>query len=76
VFEVDIKYKISIEQMKRTPTDWTIREYKEKGMLETKHYLVNMPDPSVKQTLCVMPDPQPGRRLQTASFLLSVVSTV
>ena len=25
-------------------------------MLNTKHYLMNMPNPSVKQTLCVMPD--------------------
>jgi hypothetical protein len=25
-------------------------------MLNTKHYFVNMPDPSEKQTLCVMPD--------------------
>jgi hypothetical protein len=25
-------------------------------MLNTKHYLVNMPDPSMKQTLCAMPN--------------------
>jgi hypothetical protein len=25
-------------------------------MNETLHYLVNMPNPSIKQTLCVMPD--------------------
>jgi hypothetical protein len=25
-------------------------------MINTKHYLVNMPDPSIKQTLYVMPD--------------------
>jgi hypothetical protein len=41
--------------MKRAPTDWTICECIEKEMLGTKHYLVNMPDPSVKQTMCVMP---------------------
>jgi hypothetical protein len=33
-----------------------IREYEEQRMLNTKHYLVNMPDPTVKQTLCIMPD--------------------
>jgi hypothetical protein len=53
---VDTKYEIPIEQMIRAPTDWTIREYEEQGLINTKHYLVNMPDLSVKQTLCVMPD--------------------
>ena len=74
---MDTKYEISIEQMKRAPTDWKIREYEEKGMLGTKHYLVNMPDPSINAS-CWTPtgDPQAGRRLQTASFLLSMVSTV
>jgi hypothetical protein len=56
VFEVDLKYSISIDQMVRAPNDWTICEYKEQGMNETLHYLVNMPDPSVKRILCVMPD--------------------
>jgi hypothetical protein len=54
VFEVDMKYSISIDQRMQTPKDWTIREYEEYGVNETLHYLVHMPDPSVKQTLCVM----------------------
>jgi hypothetical protein len=41
--------------MMRAPNDWTIREYKEHGMNETLHYLVHMPDPFVKQILCIMP---------------------
>jgi hypothetical protein len=56
VFEADKKFSISIDQMVRAPKDWTIREYEEKGMNETLHYLCHMPDPSTKQTLCVMPD--------------------
>jgi hypothetical protein len=56
VFEVDKKFSISIDQMVRAPKEWTIREYEEKGMNETLHYLCHMPDPSTKQTLYVMPD--------------------
>jgi hypothetical protein len=56
VFEVDKKFSISIDQMVRAPKDWTIWEYEEKGMNKTLHYLCHMPDPSTKQTHCVMPD--------------------
>jgi hypothetical protein len=56
VFEMDTKYSISIDQFQRASKDWTIREYKEQGMNETLHYLVNMLSPSIKQTLCVMLD--------------------
>jgi hypothetical protein len=56
VFEVDKKYSISIDQMMRAPKGWTIQEYKEHSMNEMLHYLVHIPDPSVKQTLCVMPN--------------------
>jgi hypothetical protein len=56
VFEVDKKFSISIDQMVRAPKDWTIREYEEQGMNEMLHYLCHMPNPSTKQTLCIMPD--------------------
>jgi hypothetical protein len=60
--------------MERAPKDWTIREYEEKGMLNTKHYLVNMPDPLVKQTLCVMPDtnekPQSWEEIVAGKFFI------
>jgi hypothetical protein len=56
VFEVDKKFSISIDQMVRAPKDWTIWEYEEQGMNKTLHYLCHMLDPSMKQTLCVMPD--------------------
>jgi hypothetical protein len=56
VWKVDTKYTISIDQMERAPKEWMIREYEKKGILNTKHYLVNMSDPTVKQILSVMPD--------------------
>ncbi len=56
VFQTDTKYEIEIDQMDRAPADWTIRAYEEAGMLTTRHYLINMPDKTAKQTLCVMPN--------------------
>lgn len=56
VFKVDTKYKISIDQMQRAPLDQTIWEYKEKRMLGTKHYLIYMPNSSVKHMLYIMLD--------------------
>ena len=56
VFEVDKKFSVSIDQMKQAPKDWTIREYEEKGIHDMLHFLVHMPNPSVKQILCVMPN--------------------
>ena len=58
IFDVDKKFSLHISQLHRAPTDWTIREYEEAGMQRTLHFLCQMPDPSVKQTLCVMPDTQ------------------
>jgi hypothetical protein len=34
--------------MHRALMDWTNWSYKKKGMLDSKHYLVNMLDPSIK----------------------------
>ena len=34
---------------------WTIRAFEERGMEDLKTYLMNMPDRTQKQTLCVMP---------------------
>jgi hypothetical protein len=42
--------------MQRALMDWTVQEYKKKRLLGTTHYLVNMPNPFVKQTLYVMLD--------------------
>ena len=56
VFEVDKKFSISTNQMYWAPKDWTIREYEEHGMNKTLHFFCQIPDPSIKQILCVMPD--------------------
>ncbi len=56
IFETDTKFEIPIHQMDRAPADWTIRAYEESGMLHMRHYLINMPDKTAKQTLCVMPE--------------------
>ena len=56
VFEVDKKFSLSIDKMEQAPKNWTIYEYKESRMKEMMHHLYHMPDPSVKQILCAMPD--------------------
>ena len=36
------------------PDAWTIRVFEERGMEDLKTYLMNMPDKTQKQTLCIM----------------------
>jgi hypothetical protein len=59
--------------MERAPKDWTFNEYEEQSMLNTKHYLENMPNPS-KQTLCVIPDsnekPKTWEEIATGKFFI------
>ena len=55
VFGVDEKHNVHIDQHKHAPADWTIQAYEEHGMEKLHHYLINMPDKSTKQTLCIMP---------------------
>jgi hypothetical protein len=40
VFEVDTKFSISIDQLKKVPKYWTIREYEDQRMNETLYYLI------------------------------------
>jgi hypothetical protein len=56
VFGMEKHFEISIKKMHNAPADWTIRAFEPRGMLQTKHFLINMPDKSAKQTICVMPD--------------------
>ena len=37
------------------PNAWTIRAFEERGMEDLKTYLMNMPDRTQKQMLCIMP---------------------
>ena len=55
VFGVDKKHKVNIDQLERAPEDWTVRAYEEHGMEKLQHYLINMPNRSTRQTLCIMP---------------------
>jgi hypothetical protein len=42
-------------RLHNAPDDWTIRAFEQRGMEELKTFLMNMPDRTQKQTLCVMP---------------------
>ena len=54
VFGVEEKHEVNIDQLERAPEDWTVRAYEEHGMEKLKHYLINMPDRTARQTLCIM----------------------
>ena len=59
VFKADGQPKkilVDVTKCKNAPAHWTIRAYEKRGMEEMKNYLINMPDRTQKQTLCVMPD--------------------
>lgn len=58
VFENKPHTKIEIDtmKMKNAPVEWTIRALEKRGQTSLLNYLINLPDRSQKQTLCVMPD--------------------
>ena len=72
VFGVEEKHDVHIDQLERAPTDWTVRAYEEHGMEKLRHYLINMPDRSTKQTLCIMPQmkekPTSFQEIEDGSF--------
>ena len=49
------KTELDVMRLHNAPPEWTIRAFEPRGMEELKTYLMNMPDRSQKQTLCVMP---------------------
>ena len=49
------KTKLDVMRLFEAPEDWTIRAFENKGKLEIKKLMINVPDKSQKQTLCVMP---------------------
>ena len=49
------KTELDVMRLHNAPPHWMIRAFEPKGMEELKNYLMNMPDRSQKQTLCVMP---------------------
>ena len=58
VFGVEAKHEVHIDQLERAPEDWTVRAYEEHGMQKLRHFLINMPDRTTRQTLCIMPQTQ------------------
>ena len=50
------KMDINVIKLKNVPHEWTICTFEQRGMKELKNFLMNMPDKSQKQMLCVMPD--------------------
>ena len=50
------KILVDVTKCKNAPVEWMIRAYEKHGMEEMKNYLINMPDRTQKQTLCVMPN--------------------
>ena len=61
-----------IDQLERAPADWTVGAYEEHGMEKLRHYLINMPDRSTRQTLCIMPQtkerPTSFQEIEDGSF--------
>lgn len=49
------KTELDVMRLHNAPAEWTIRAFEQRGMEDLKTYLMNMPDRSQKQTLCVMP---------------------
>ena len=47
--------ELDVMRLVNAPDAWTIRAFEERGMEDLKTYLMNMPDKTQKQTLCVMP---------------------
>ena len=43
-----------IDQLEHAPMDWTIQAYEEHDMEKLRHYLINMPNMTTRQTLCIM----------------------
>lgn len=55
IFDKSVKKELAISQLTPAPEDWTIRAFEQKGMRHMMNYLIEMPDKTDKQTLCVMP---------------------
>ena len=72
VFGVDEKHKVNIDHLECAPVDWTVRAYEDHGMEKLRHYLINMPDRSTKQTLCIMSQkkerPTSFRKIEDENF--------
>ena len=55
VFDIEERKKLSIQQLIPAPADVNIQSFEKRLASDMLHYLVHMPDKSMKQSLCVMP---------------------
>ena len=55
LFKLDDKKEIDISQLVEPPTTFNIRSKENQIVKELVNWLMNMPDKSMRQTLCVMP---------------------
>ena len=60
LFDISLKKELEVNQLMPAPEDWTIRAFEQKGMEVVRDYLLEMPDKTDKQTLCVMPAVESG----------------
>ncbi len=60
LFDSSVKKELEVNQLVPAPEDWTIRAFEQRGMEVIKKYLLEMPDKTDKQTLCVMPAVESG----------------
>ena len=68
IFRVDEKKPLPIERLIAAPAEFNVRVKEDNIVKEMLHYLVNIPDKTTKQTLCVMPVMKKNNRQQPESW--------
>ena len=68
IFEVDEKKPLPIERLIAAPTKFNVRVKEDNIVKEMLHYLVNIPDKTMKQILCMMPVMKKNNRRQPESW--------
>ena len=68
IFRVNEKKLLSIERLIAALAEFNVRVKEDNIVKEMLHYLVNIPDKTTKQTLCVMPVMKKNNRRQPESW--------
>ena len=68
IFGVDEKKPLPIERLIAAPSEFNVRVKEDNIVKEMLHYLVNIPDKTTKQTLCVMPIMKKNNKQQPESW--------
>ena len=53
--DIGYKFELPIKKLETPSQNLNVRELEEHGMMKTLNYLLNMPDPDKKLTLCAYP---------------------